>query len=97
MRMDKNTVTRVAGLAKLELTADEAEKAAEELGKIAEMLNELKNVNTDGMEPVSHVLPVCNVFREDSVQEWADSEALQQNAAQTKDGMFAVPKTVETE
>ena len=57
-----------------------------------DMLNQL---DTEGVEPMSHVFPVHNVFREDVVTNGDDRENMLANAPEQRDGAFVVPRTVE--
>lgn len=89
------TIEYVSILAKLELSEEEkkqAKKDMEEMLKFIDMLNEL---DTEGAEPMSHVFPINNVFREDIVINGDDRENIIANAPAKKDGSFKVPKTVE--
>ena len=58
-------------------------------------IDKLNELDTTGVEPMSHVFPVENVFREDVVTNGDDRENILKNAPGEKDGMFVVPKTVE--
>ena len=58
-------------------------------------VDKLNELDTDGVEPMSHVFPVNNVFREDIVTNGDDREEILKNAPERKDGAFVVPKTVE--
>ena len=60
-----------------------------------EYIDKLNELDTDGVEPMSHVFPVNNVFREDIVINGDDREEILKNAPERKDGAFVVPKTVE--
>ena len=82
------TIEYVGILAKLELSPEEKEQAKKDMG----MLNEL---DTEGVEPMSHVFPVHNVFREDVVVNGDEHEKTLANAPAKKDNAFKVPKTVE--
>ena len=83
------TIEYVGILAKLELSPEEKEQAKKDMGN---MLNEL---DTEGVEPMSHVFPVHNVFREDVVVNGDEHEKTLANAPAKKDNAFKVPKTVE--
>ena len=83
------TIEYVGILAKLELSDEEKEKAKSDMGR---MLNQL---DTSNVEPMSHVFPVNNVFREDVVVNGDDRENILKNAPEQKDGAFVVPKTFE--
>ena len=82
------TIEYVGILAKLELSPEEKEQAKKDI----DMLNGL---DTEGVEPMSHVFPVHNVFREDVVTNGDGHDATLANAPAQKDDAFKVPKTVE--
>lgn len=89
------TIEYVGILAKLELSDEEKEKAKEDIGNMLDYIDMLNELDTDDVEPMSHVFPVNNVFREDIVVNGDDSEAMLSNAPAKKDGSFKVPKTVD--
>ena len=63
--------------------------------KIWDYIDKLNELDTTGVEPMSHVFPVNNVFREDVVTNGDDRDEILANAPAKKDGAFMVPKTVE--
>ncbi len=87
------TIEYVGILAKLELSDEEKEKAKSDMGRMLDYIDKLGELDTSGVEPMSHVFPVENVFREDVVTNGDTREALLSNAPQQKDGMFMVPRT----
>jgi aspartyl-tRNA(Asn)/glutamyl-tRNA(Gln) amidotransferase subunit C len=87
------TIEYVGILAKLELSDEEKEKAKSDMGRMLDYIDKLGELDTTGVEPMSHVFPVENVFREDVVTNGDTREALLSNAPQQKDGMFMVPRT----
>lgn len=87
------TIEYVGILAKLELTGEEKEQAKKDVGRMLDYIDRLKELDTSEEEPMSHVFPVQNVFREDKVTNGDDSENIPRNAPLQKDGMFVVPKT----
>ena len=87
------TIEYVGILAKLELSAEEKEQAKKDMGRMLDYIEQLNELDTDGVEPMSHVLPLENAFREDVVTNAEESAATLQNAPEEKDGMFVVPKT----
>lgn len=89
------TIEYVGILAKLELSGEEKEKAKEDMGRMLDYIDKLNELDTSGVEPMSYVFPVNNVFREDVVTNGDDSENTLKNAPQRKDNAFMVPKTVE--
>lgn len=87
------TIEYVGILAKLELSDREKEEAKKDMGRMLDYIDKLGELDTTGVEPMSHVFPVQNVFREDVVTNGDAREAILKNAPQEKDGMFVVPKT----
>lgn len=95
MKITEETVQYVAALAKLTVSEEEKEKVAVDLERILDYIGTMNELDTDGIEPMSHVLPIKNVFREDVVVNTDNRKELLENAPKQKDGCFAVPKTVE--
>jgi len=87
------TIEYVGILAKLELSDAEKEAAKKDMGSMLDYIDKLGELNTEGIEPMSHVFPVQNVFREDVVTNGDDRESILKNAPGQKDGMFEVPRT----
>ena len=65
------------------------------MGSMLDYIDKLGELDTQGVEPMSHVFPVHNVFREDVVANGDDRENMLANAPEKKDGCYKVPKTVE--
>lgn len=82
-------------LAKLELSEEEKAQARQDMAKMLEYIDTLNELDTDGVEPMSHVFSVSNVFREDVVTNMDERTAILANAPVKRDGCFVVPKTVE--
>ena len=95
MAIDAATVRKVARLARIAEPEEKLETLAKELTGIMTWIEQLGEVDTDGVEPMSHVFPLVNVFREDEVKPSMARELILQNAPKQKDGCFLVPKTVE--
>lgn len=89
------TIEYVGILAKLELSDEEKEQAKKDMGSMLDYIDKLGELDTTGVEPMSHVFPVHNVFREDVVTNTDDRENILKNAPEEKDGMFVVPRTFE--
>lgn len=85
----------VAVLAKLELSSEEKEAAKKDMGRMLDYVDQLNELDTEGVEAMSHIFPVRNVFREDVVENGNDRNALLSNAPECKEGAFKVPKTIE--
>jgi aspartyl-tRNA(Asn)/glutamyl-tRNA(Gln) amidotransferase subunit C len=87
-------VKYVAELAKIKLTPEEADKLQLQLDNILSFFKELENLNTDNIEPLSHVLDVKNVFREDIPRESINKKEILDLAPQKNDDFVKVPKVV---
>lgn len=88
------TIEYVGILAKLELSDEEKEQAKKDMGEMLDYIDKLNELDTEGVEPMSHVFPVNNVFREDVVTNGDGSTDTLANAPEKKDGGFKVPKTI---
>ena len=89
------TIEYVGILAKLELSEMEKKQAKSDMGRMLDYIDKLGELDTTGVEPMSHVFPVQNVFREDVVTNGNQREQMLSNAIQEKDGMFMAPRTFE--
>ena len=87
------TIEYVGILARLELSGQEREQAKKDRGSMLDYIDKLGELDTEGVEPMSHVFPVNNVFREDVVTNGDMREEILKNAPEEKDGMFVVPRT----
>lgn len=88
------TIEYVGILAKLELSDEEKEQAKSDMGRMLDYIDKLGELDTTGVEPMSHVFPVQNVFREDVVENGDGREETLQNAPSRKEDMFAVPNVL---
>ena len=87
------TIEYVGILAKLELSDEEKEQAKKDMANMLDYIDTLNELDTSGVEPMSHVFPVNNVFREDVVTNGDDREEILAHAPEAKEGAFVVPKT----
>ena len=94
-RISDETIEYVSILAKLDLDEEQKEAAKRDMGRMLDYIDKLNELDTEGVEPMSHVFPVQNVFREDVVTNGDDSERLLSNAPEEQDNMFVVPRTFE--
>jgi len=85
-------VKHVAKLARLSLTEDECTQFTEQLDKIIGYFDELNQVDTTGVEPMSHPIPKANVLREDQVVKIASREELMEGAPVKEGSFFRVPR-----
>lgn len=95
MSIDINTVRKVARLARIRTTDAEAEVLSGELSKILKMIEQLNEVNTDGVEPMTSVIEMKMPEREDAVTDGGIPEKILANAPEQTAGFFVVPKVVE--
>ena len=93
--LSREEVEHVAQLARMALPDEELERVGKELNRILEHFNRLQELDTDDVEPTSHVLPMTNVFREDQVGESLPLEDVMANAPERSDEFFRVPRIVE--
>ena len=96
-RIDEVTMERVELLAKLSLSQEQRETVMEEMEKLLEYMDDLKELDTEHVDALVHVLPQVNVFREDVVCMEDGRELLMQNAPKSKEQQLVVPKTIQTE
>jgi len=89
------TMEYIGILAKLELSWAEQEAARKDMGSMLDYIDKMNELDTAGVEPMSHVFPMDNVFREDIVVNGDERDKILQNAPARKNGAFKVPKTVE--
>jgi len=95
MQVDQTTVMRIARLARIKITAEEAKGLEKELSGILDWVEQLKEVDTDAVEPMTRVVPIKLPMREDVVNDGEIADKLTQNAPMTEDSFFVVPKVVE--
>lgn len=95
MAIDKETIGYVAHLARIELGHEELEKLSGQLKDILNFIDKLDKLDTKDTNPVSHILPISNVFREDLAAESLTSLKALANAPCRKGSFFSVPKVIE--
>jgi aspartyl-tRNA(Asn)/glutamyl-tRNA(Gln) amidotransferase subunit C len=95
MSVDLETVRKIAGLARIAMSDAEAEALLPELNNILGMVEQLGEVNTDGVEPLAAVIPNHLRLRDDVVTDGGIRDAVLKNAPQAEHGFFAVPKVIE--
>ena len=88
-------VEHVANLARLTFNEEEKEKLAEQLARILDYIEQLDELDTENVEPMSHAIPVKNVVRPDVVSPSLTQDEALANAPSNVDGLFEVPKIVE--
>ena len=90
-RLTTADVEKVAGLARLRLTADELERFTSQLADILDHAADLDALDLEGVEPMAHPIPLANVFRPDVPAEPLDRDEVLASAPATEDGQFRVP------
>ena len=95
MEISKEQVEHVARLARLEVSEDEKAMFARQLSGILTYMDQLKELETRGVEPTATVLPTDNVFRDDDIRPSLPQEKALANAPDQADGFFRVPKILE--
>jgi aspartyl-tRNA(Asn)/glutamyl-tRNA(Gln) amidotransferase subunit C len=88
-------VEYVAHLARLEISGGEKEKLTSQLNDILLYIDKLNELDTKGVEPMSHAMAVTNAFREDKVLDSIGTEATLANAPDARGEFFRVPKVIE--
>jgi len=97
MSLSLADVKKVANLARLELADADLAAMADQLNAILKYVDQLSEVNTDGLEPLAHPLPVANVFREDVPVPSLPVDAALQNAPTRLADFFGVPAVFDTD
>lgn len=93
-QIDDETMENVCILAKLSLTDQEKEKAKRDMQEMLDYVDKLDELDTSGVEPMSHIFGDQNVFREDVVTNGDNSKEMLANAPKAKEGQYQVPKTI---
>ena len=95
MSVDTATVRRIAHLARIAVKDDEVEHLKDELNGILAFVEQLSEVNVEGVEPMTSVTPMAMKQREDVVTDGGIADDIVKNAQATEDHFFLVPKVVE--
>lgn len=93
MQITDVTIDYVGILAKLDLSNEEKEQAKVDMTNMLEYIGKLNELDTEGVEAMSHTFSANNVFREDVVTNGDDRDNMLVNAPEEKDGCYKVPKT----
>lgn len=95
MQVDEATVRRIARLARIKITDEEAQGLQKELSGILEWVEQLNEVDTADVEPMTRVVPISLKKRKDEVTDGNMADDIVKNAPVTDDHFFVVPKVVE--
>tara|TARA_B100001996_G_scaffold155425_1_gene118356 strand:- start:2908 stop:3189 length:282 start_codon:yes stop_codon:yes gene_type:complete len=93
--MDKDTIIKIADLAKIEIHDKKIEDISSSLQKILNLVNEMNAINTDDIEPMSHPLNLKQELRKDKVLEENKRDLFQKNNKYTENGYYKVPKIID--
>lgn len=96
MRLSREDIEHVAYLSRLELSEDEKDKLAGHINRLLGHFEKLQMLDTEGVEPTSHVVPVHNVFRDDEVKPSLNPEEVVSNGPEVAENCFVVPRVVDT-
>ena len=94
MKITREDVMYVAELARIDLSDDDIDVFAEQIGDILDYVDQLRRVSTEGVAPTSHAISLTNAFRDDEVSEPADPGRTLENAPESQEGYFIVPKII---
>lgn len=94
-KITKEDVRYVARLARLDISESEMETFTLQFNSILAYMDKLNELDTSNVKPMSHVIDICNSFREDSVQESLSQEVALKNAPEKENGFFKVPRIIE--
>ena len=95
MKIDKNTINKIARLSRIKLDDRESEDYLKDLNSILDWVEQLNEVNTENVEPLSNISSSILPKREDDSKDTNTSEEILENAPDKLEGFFAVPKVVE--
>jgi aspartyl-tRNA(Asn)/glutamyl-tRNA(Gln) amidotransferase subunit C len=95
MSIDRSDVERIAHLARLALDEQDIPAYTKNLSSILDLVDEMQQINTDGVEPLAHPLDAIQRLRVDEVSESDQREKLQAVSPAVENGLFLVPKVIE--
>jgi aspartyl-tRNA(Asn)/glutamyl-tRNA(Gln) amidotransferase subunit C len=90
----RDDVKKIAELARLQIPENELEKFTGQMNQILEFVERLNSLDTGGITPTSHAIPITNAFREDKVVESPESTAALEQAPDQEGHLFKVPKVI---
>ena len=95
MTISRQDVEHVARLSRLALSEAEIERMREQLGGILAYIDTLRSLDTAGVEPTAHAVPLVNVMRDDEIRPTLAQEDALANAPDRSDAFFRVPRIIE--
>ena len=94
MKLDKNTVKRIADLSKLEFTSDETPAILKDMNQMLEFIDQLKELDTTNIDPLIHMTEDENILREDDAITGASQQEALKNAPSKDSTYFKIPKVL---
>ena len=95
MKLDTNTINKIAKLARIKLSEEEAKDLLKDMNSILDWVDQLNEVNTDSIEPLANISSSILPKRKDESRDVNSSDEILQNSPDKLEGYFAVPKVVE--
>ena len=95
MALDKSEVEKIAHLAKLHISDADAEEVTTRITDILALIDQMKSVDTDNVEPQAHPLDVAQRLRADEITAEVNRDQLQKLVPESEDGLYLVPKVLE--
>ena len=95
MKLDTNTINKIAKLARIRLSEKEANEFLKDMNSILDWVEQLNEVNTDNIEPLTNISSAVLIQRKDEAKNINSSDEILQNCPDKLEGYFAVPKVVE--
>jgi aspartyl-tRNA(Asn)/glutamyl-tRNA(Gln) amidotransferase subunit C len=95
MKFDNDEIKKIAHLARININKNEADKVGEKLEGILELIDQMTQVNTDGIEPMAHALGITQPLREDKVTEVDIRKKSLKLSNETHQSLFIVPRVIE--
>lgn len=95
MSIKRSDVEKIAHLARLEVSAEQADRLTKDLSNILDLVDQLQAADTKGIAPMAHPMDAEQKLRTDKVTEVNEREALQAIAPAVENGLYLVPKVIE--
>ena len=95
MKIDKNTINKIARLSRIKLDSKESEEYIKDLNSILDWVEQLNEINTDNIEPLTNISSSVLPKRDDISEDINSTEEILENAPEKIEGFFSVPKVVE--
>ena len=95
MALDNTTVRKIASLAKLDIADSEIDQYQQDLSNILDLVTQMQECNTDGVEVMTHPMDATMRLRDDIITETDQRESLQSVAPATENSLYLVPKVID--